>query len=81
MCPTGDGVEDTEHCLLQCPYLSEEGRDLLPGVFLRPKGYINPSNEVLTEILLNGDKDFCNDVNREILQLTLQYIHKTGRFG
>ena len=60
----------------------EERRDLLAGVFLllRPYGYIDPSNKFLTELLLYGDKGLSNDVNRDILQLTLQYIHKTGRF-
>ena len=28
--------------------------------------------------MLYGDKGLSNDVNRDILQLTLQYIHKTG---
>ena len=82
MCPTNDGVEDTEHFLLHCPSFDEERRDLLARVFslLRPYGYINSSNNFLTKLLLYGDKGLSNDVNRDILQLTLQYIHKTGRF-
>ena len=82
MCPTNDGVEDTEHFLLHCPSFDEERRDLLAGVFslLRPYGYINSSNNFLTKLSLYGDKGLSNDVNRDILQLTLQYIHKTGRF-
>ena len=82
MCPTTDGVEDTEHFLLHCPSFDKERRDLLAGVFsiLRPYGYIDSSNKFLTELLLYGDKGLSNDVNRDILQLTLQYIHKTGRF-
>ena len=82
MCPTNDGVEDNEHFLLHYPSLEEERRDPLAGVFslLRPYGYIDSSNKFLTELLLFGDKGLSNDVNRDILQLTLQYIHKTGRF-
>ena len=83
MCPTNDGVEDTEHFLLHCPSFDEERRDLLAGVFslLRPYGYIDPSNKFLTELLLYGDKGLSNDVNRDISKLTLQYIHKTGRIA
>ena len=46
MCPTNDGVEDTEHFLLHCPSFDEERRDLLSGFFslLRPFGCISPSN-------------------------------------
>ena len=33
MCPTNDGVEDTEHFLLHCPSFDEERRDLLAGDF------------------------------------------------
>ena len=82
MCPTIDGVEDTEHFLLHCPSFDEERRDLLAGVFslLQPYGYIDPSNKFLTELLLYGDKGLSNGINRDMLQLTLQYIHKTGRF-
>ena len=81
MCPTNDGVEDTEHFLLHCPSFDKERRDLLAGVFslLRPYGYIDSSNKFLTELLLYGDKGLSNDVNRDILQSTL-HIHKTGRF-
>ena len=82
MCPTNDGVKDTEHFLLHWPSFDEERRELLAGVFslLRPYGYIDPSNKFHTELLLYGNKVLSNDVNRDILQLTLQYIHKTGRF-
>ena len=82
MCPTNNGVEDAEHFLLHCPSFDEERRDLLTGDFslLQSYGYIDPSNKFLIELLLYGDKGLSNDVNRDILQLTLQYIHKTGRF-
>ena len=82
MCPINDGVEDTEHFLLHFPSFDEGRCDPLAGVFslLRPFGYIDPSNKFHTELLLYGDKDLFHEVNRDILQLTLQYIHKTGRF-
>ena len=57
-------------------------RDLLAGVFdvLRPYGHSNLSNKVLTQLLLYGDENFSYDLNKTILNLTLQFIHKTGRF-
>ncbi len=82
MCPTNDGIEDTEHFLLLCPSFEVLRRDLLAGVssLLRPHGFTNPSNDVLLKILMYGDNDLPDDVNKNILLLTLRFIHKTGRF-
>ena len=82
MCPSNDGIEDTEHFLLLCPSFDLQRRDLLAGVLaiLRPFGYNNLSNMVLTQYLLYGNKDLPSDLNRMILKLTLAFIHNTGRF-
>jgi hypothetical protein len=82
MCPTSDGIEDTEHFLLLCPSFDVQRRDLLAGVaeLLRPFVQItNLSNDVLTQLLLYGDQDFSNDLNRNILEITLRFIYKIGR--
>ena len=65
MCPSNDGIETTEHFLLLCPSFEAERRNLLARVFelLRPYGYIDLSNEVLTQLLLYGDKHLPNDLN------------------
>ena len=82
MCPSNDGIEDTEHFLLLCPSFDMQRRDLLAGVLaiLRTFGYNNLSNKVLTQYLLYGNKDLPSDLNRKILKLTLAFIHNTGRF-
>ena len=82
MCPTNDGIEDTEHFLLLCPSFDVPRRDLLAGVsaLLRRLGHTNPSNAFLMQILLYGDKDFPVNLNKDILLLTLRFIHETGRF-
>ena len=73
MCPSNDGIEITEHFLLLCPSFEVQRPKLLAGVFvlLRPFGYIDLSNDVFTQLLLFGDKGLSNDVNRNILKLTL----------
>ena len=38
------------------------------------------SNDALTQLLLYGDQDLSYELNRNILQLTLRFIHETGRF-
>ena len=81
MCPTNDGVEDTEHFLLLCPSFAVQRQNLLAEILplLRPLGYANLSNEVLTQLLLYGDENLPNDVYRNILELTLKFIQETGR--
>ena len=81
LCPSNDGIEDTEHFLLLCPSFAVPRRDLLTGILalLRPYGYVNNSNEALVQVLLYGDKNFPNDLNKSILLLTLNFIHQTGR--
>ena len=51
--------------------------EILPP--LRPFGYANRSNEVLAQLLLSGDENLPNDVNRNMLELTLRFIKETGR--
>ena len=82
MCPTNDGIEDTEHFLLLCLCFDVHRRDLLAGIvaLLRPLGYVDLANEFLLQLLLYGNKDFPDSVNRHILELILNFIHKTGRF-
>ena len=38
------------------------------------------SNDSLTQLLLYGDQDLSNELNRNILELTLRFIHETSRF-
>ena len=40
----------------------------------------NLSNVVLIKLLSYGDKDLSDNMNKNILKLTLNFIHKTGRF-
>ena len=84
MCPTNDGIEDTEHFLLLCPSFDIQRRDLLAGVseLLRPYVRINSlPNNALVQILLYGDKDLPTDINKNVLKSTLKFIHQTGRFN
>ena len=48
---------------------------------LRPFGYTNLQNNALMQILLYGDEKFPDELNKNVLLLTLQFIHKSGRFN
>ena len=84
MCPTNDGIEDTEHFLLLCLSFDIQRQDLLAGVseLLRPYVQIDTlPNNVLVQYLLYGNKELSSDVNKIIVEHTLNFIHKTGRLG
>ena len=77
MCSTSDGIKDAEHFLLLCPSFHVQRRDLLAGVveLLRPfVQVINLSNNALTQLLLYDDKNLSDDLNSNILELTLLFI-------
>ena len=38
------------------------------------------SNKLLLQLLLHGDKDLPTDVDKYVLEHTLELIHKTGCF-
>ena len=63
-------------------YLEVPRRDFLAGVsaLLRSLGHTDLSKEFLMHILLYDDKDFPDSLNKDILLLTLRFIHETGRF-
>ena len=84
MCPTNDGVEDTEHFLLLCPSFDIQRRDLLAGVSAVLQHFLEVntlSNNAFIQVLLYGDQKLPIDINRNILKLTLSFIHQTGRFN
>ena len=82
MCPSSNGIEYVEYFLLHYSSFLSLRRNLLARTFtlIRPFSFANLPNESLTKLLLYVDIDLPLHINREILQLTLQFIHDTGRF-
>ena len=69
--------------VLLCPSFEMQRRDFLAGVSELLRSFVQIDtlpNNVLIECLLYGDKNLTDDVNRSILELTLEFIHRTGRF-
>ena len=51
------------------------------SVVLRPVVQVSTiSNKLLLQLLLYGEEDLPSNVNKHVLQLTLEFIHRTGRF-
>ena len=82
LCPTNDGVEDTEHYFLLCHTYDASRRDLLNSVkaILLSHGLISLSNEELLKVILYGHEQLPFDSNAQILTATLKYIQASKRF-
>ena len=76
MYPSNDGI------VALCPSFAESRKDLLADVSssLQPLGYADLSNDALLQILLYGDEDFPDDLNKDILLSTLLFVHRTGGY-
>ena len=84
MCPTNNDIEDKEHFLLLCPSFNNQRQHLLAGisVAVRPFVQLNIlSNNDLMNLLLYGDEDLPSDINKRVLECTLNSIRETGRFN
>ena len=85
MCPKNDAmvlrIRDT--FLTLCPSFDVQRQDLLAGIIKlsRPLLQItNLSNDALLQLLLYGDQDLSYDLNKNALELSLQFTHETGSF-
>ena len=82
MCLINDGIEDTEHFLLQCHAYDDQRRDLLGTIneVFQLHNILNLPNQTLVQMMLYGDKRFSHNQNKQILESTLKFIHASERF-
>ena len=73
MCPSNDGVEDTEHYLLLCQSYDEPSQ-------WAPSDISNLSNELLVIFILYRNERLPPEVNKRLIEATLKFIHTTKRF-
>ena len=74
MCPTSDGIDDMAHFLLLCSSFDAQRRGLLAGIveLIRPLRQItNLSNDSFTQLLLYGDQDISNELNKKYTRIAI----------
>ena len=83
MCLINDGIEDTEHFLLQCHAYSEHRRDLLGAIneVLELHNISNLPNHTIVRTMLYDDERFTYYQNRQILEATVRFIRTSERFS
>ena len=83
LCPSNDGIEDTEHYLLLCRSYAGLRYDLLASVaaVLQLYSFSSPSsNQELVKVILYGMKDFLLTLTKKLLEATLKFTQATERF-
>ena len=83
ICLINDGIEDTEHFLLQCHEYSEQRRDLLGAIneVLELHNISNLPNHTIVRTMLYSDERFTYNQNRQILEATVRFIRTSERFS
>ena len=81
LCLCKNGVEDTSHYLLTCPFYARHREVLLSSVenVIRDKNLNRTLNS--TELFLYGDPSLSTPDNQTIICATLDYIEKTNRLA
>ena len=80
ICPCKQGVEDTLHFLLSCPFYAKHRSALVSAVgdILQKNNLALPGN---VKLYLYGHPSINDSDNREILLSTIRYITETNRFS
>ena len=83
MCLINDGIENTEHFLLQCNAYSEQKRDLLGAIneVLQLHNVSTLPPQAIVRTMLYGDERFTYNHNRQILKVTVRFIRTSERFS
>ena len=81
ICSCGKEVETTSHVLLSCPNYSDEKSTVLSKTRNINPNILENTISKITQFFLYGGKDFTTSTNFIVLNLTVEYILLTKRFG
>ena len=76
----GAGIETTDHYLFRCQNFTLVRSSFLIRVFEINVEFRNMNDLTLTSLLLFGSEKQTFDVNKKILNLTIQFLKDYGRF-
>ena len=72
VCPTNDGIEETEHFSLLCPLFDNQRQHLLGGISVAVKtifSNLHPFKPDLVNLLLYGDEHLPSDIDKVFLKI------------
>ena len=81
MCSCNTEDETVTHYLLRCPNYTQQRMHLMNKITELNPNLLVENHNVLSSILLYGSKQFDNQMNSKIINLTIEYIHTSERFN
>ena len=79
-CPCNMEIESVSHFFLRCLNYTNLRTDLMNELMKINPNFLQYNHDHLTEILLYGDKNLTHLINTEIINLSISFIIKSGRF-
>ena len=80
MCNCGTETETNDHYFLRCPFFNSHRKKLLDSLYEIDISLKGINNTTLVDILLFGSDSYSENINKNILSLTLSFIKSTDRF-
>ena len=81
MCNCRNGIETTKHFLLHCVNFSSQRQTLFDKIRNIDEFILTEHEDSIVNFLLFGNPDNESDINKAILNLTIEYIISTERFS
>ena len=80
LCPCNMESESVSHFFLRCLHYTNLRLDLMNELMKIESNLLHYNDDILTEILLYGDKNLSHEINAKIINLSISFIIKSGRF-
>ena len=80
LCPCNMETESVSHFFLRCLFYTNERLSLIDELLLIVPSILVLNENHLIELLLYGKKDYSNEINTQIINLSIKYIIETKRF-
>ena len=79
-CPCNMETESVSHFFLRCLFYTNERLNLIDELLLIVPSILHFNENYLIELLLYGKKNYSNEINTQIINLSINYIIETKRF-
>ena len=79
-CPCNMEFESVSHFFVRCHFFTHMRQNLMNDLSRTDARIQLYNDDLLTKTLLYGNKDFTDEVNSRILNLSIEFILKSGRF-
>ena len=81
LCNCGNGIESTKHFFLHCVNFNTQRKTLFDKLNNIDNSILAKNDDIITEIILFGQQNVDNNLNRLILNASIDFILSSERFS